>query len=526
MNRPTRLVAVSAVLALGLAACSSSGDGGGGGSEGGTAAAYLPEPTTLDPNLASQVTEAEVLQRLFDPLIHYNAETTDIELTGAATDYEVAEDGKSITFTLREGATFHNGEPVNAAAFVRSLNRIAAKETASPVAYHLDGLSGFDEMQAGTATEMAGVRQGENELELVLEFDEPTPEFVIRTGHLVFSPIPEAAEEDFAAFSEQPIGNGPYMMSGPWQHNQGISVVRYEDYNGPLAGNLDAIDWKIYSELQGGYLDFQGGALDTTTVPPESLQEAESSYPDGFVQVQTTILDFLSWHGVEDVNLRRAVSMAIDRDAINEAVFAGTRISADAFIPPANTGYREGSCTYCVHDPEAAMEEFEQADVPEGFTLTMTFNSGAGHEDWVQAAAEQVEETLPIKVKVTPGSENFGDYLKSISGITGVYRYGWGQDYPTPDNWISPFYQTGAGDNYGEYSNPAVDALIDEARTTLDETERLRLYAEAEDIINDEMPGMPMWFRTTTIVYNPDKFSTFPIDTQLGIPHWEGVQAA
>jgi oligopeptide transport system substrate-binding protein len=534
MNRSTRLIAAASISLLTISACSSNNNegGGGGGGEGGTAVAYLAEPGTLDPTLSSQVTENEVLQRVFDPLIHYHPETADIELTGAAESYEVAEDGLSITFQLRE-ATFHNGEPVNAEAFIRGLTRTAAKATASPVAYHLDGIKGFAEMQSGKATEFEGVRQGENELELVLEFENPTPEFIIKTGHMIFSPIPEAAEEDYTAFAEEPIGNGPYMMDGPWQRNVGINVEKYPDYNGPLAGNLDRIEWRIYSTLEGGYLDFEGGDIDATSVPPEQYAAADETYGDAFLDVELALSTFLSFHpveegtpGVGDVHFRRAISMALDREAINQAVFNGTRTAADSFIPPANTGYNEGACTYCVFDLEAAKAELEQADVPANYVLQLTFNSGAGHEDWVAAAAAQIEENLGIKTKVVPGSENFDDYLKSIKNITGVYRYGWGQDYPSPENWLAPFFQTGAGDNYSEYSNPEFDAKIDEARQTLDEEERLALYSEAEQIIVNDMPGMPMFYSRGAYVYNTEKFSSFELDLQLGNPNWETVVAA
>lgn len=525
MNRSTRMIAAASILLLTIGACSSKTDDTGGGGEGGTAVAYLAEPGTLDPGISSQVTENEVLQRVFDPLIHYDPVSADITLDGAAEAYEVAEDGMSVTFQIRE-AEFHNGEPVNAQSFVRALTRVAAKATASPVAYHLDGIKGFGALQSGKADEFAGVRVGENEQELVIEFENPFPEFVIKTGHLIFSPIPEAAEEDLEKFAQEPIGNGPYMMDGPWRRNEGIDVVRFENYNGETAGTLDRIEWKIFSTVEGGYLEFEGETIDTTTVPPEQYAAAAETYGDAFLDVELAAATFLSFHGIDDINLRRAVSMAIDREEINQAVFNGTRAAASSFIPPANTGFREGACTYCVFDVDAAMEELAQADVPDGFVLEFTYNSGAGHEDWVAAAATQVEENLGIKTKVVPGSENFDDYLNSIKGITGVYRYGWGQDYPSPENWLAPFFQTGAGDNYSEYSNPDFDRLIDEGRTTLDEDERLAKYAEAEDIVIEEMPGMPMFYSRGAIVYNADRFAQFPLDLQLGVPHWEAVVPA
>lgn len=524
MIRAHRMLAAFTVLALTLAACSSS-SGGGGGTEGGEVTAYLAEPDFLDPALSSTVTGNEVVNRLFDPLINYDPNTAEPVTTAAAESYTVADDGKSITFKLREGATFHNGEPVNAEAFVRALTRVAAKDTASEIAYHLDGLKGFAALQDGSATDFPGVHQGANEYELVFEFDEPNPEFFIRTGHTVFSPIPAAALEDPAAFNEAPIGNGPYKIDGKWRHNEGIKVTRFAEYNGEQKGSIETIDWKIFTELQGGYLEFQAGTVATTSVPPEAFGEAASTYGDAFVSLQTTGLDYLFFTvtvpPMDNVKLRQAISLALDREAINQAVFDGQRDPADGFIPKANAGYRPDSCEFCANDPARAKQLFEESGVAPGTTIRLTFNSGAGHDDWVQAAATQIQDTLGLKTVVKPGSDNFGDYLKSVRSAAGMFRLAWGQDYPTPDNWLAPFFLSNSGDNYAGYKNPAYDALITAARTTTDADERAKNYSDALDILTQDMPAAPMFFRRSAIAYDADKFAEFVVDIQLGSPAWE-----
>ncbi|MFP5224314.1 MAG: ABC transporter substrate-binding protein [Actinomycetota bacterium] len=528
MSRAHRALAAFSVLALTLAACSSSPDSGG--TEGGTVVAYLAEPDFLDPALASTVTANEVVNRIFDPLINYDPETAEPVLTGAAESYTVADDGKSITFQLREGATFHNGEPVNAEAFVRALTRVASKDTASEIAYHLDGLKGFAALQDGSATDFPGVHQGENEYELVFEFDEPQPEFYIRTGHTVFSPIPAAALDDTSGFNEAPIGNGPYKIEGKWEHNQGIKVVRFDEYNGEEKGNLDGIEWKIFTEIQGGYLEFQGGTVDTTSVPPENWPEAAETYGDAFIDQETTGMDYLFFTvtvpPLDNPTLRQAISLAMDRGKINDAVFNGQRSPSDGFIPKANAGYREGACEFCTYDPDRAKQLFEESGVPAGTTITLTFNGGAGHDDWVQAAATQIQETLGLKTVVKAGSENFGDYLKSVRSAAGMFRLGWGQDYPTPDNWLAPFFLSTSGDNYAGYENPEFDQLIIAARTTTDEDERAQNYADAQDILVQDMPAAPMFFRKSAVVFDADKFANFTVDIQLGSPAWEEVSLA
>lgn len=523
MARAHRLLALGSVLVFTLAACSSTPSAAGG-----EISAYLAEPDFLDPGLSSTVTGNEVVNRVFDPLLHYDPNTAEPILTGAAESYEVSDDGMMITYQLRQGATFHNGEPVNAAAFVRALIRVASKDTASEVAYHLDGLKGYAALQDGTATDFPGVHQGANEYELILEFDEPNPEFFIRTGHLIYSPIPEAALTDTEAFNEAPIGNGPYMMVGKWERNQGITVTRFDDYNGPEKGNIDTINWKIFSEIQGGYLEFQGGTLDTATVPPEAFTEAATTYGDAYINIQTTSLNYLSFSvtnaPLDNAKLRQAISMAMDRPAINKAIFQGQRDPATGFIPRANAGYRENSCEYCTLDKARAKTLFAESGVPAGTAITMTFNAGGGHDDWVQAAATQIEDVLGLKVNVKAGSDNFGDYLKSVRTLVGMFRLGWGQDYPTPDNWLAPFFLSTSGDNYSKYENQEFDAKVKAARTTTDSAERARLYAEAEDILVQDMPAVPMFFYRAALAYNADRFETFVADIQLGSPAWEYME--
>lgn len=535
VHRLGKALVVVAVLALLAAACGKAEKGATtvSGKEGGSAIAQLGEPDALDPLLGATTSAAEPEQRLFDSLLNYDGKTAALIKTGgAADDFTVSADAKTITFQLRKGATFHNGEPVTAESFVRGLTRVSLKENASEIAYHLTGIKGFDAAQAGTSKSLPGVHQGKDELELVIELDKPNAEFVTRTGHTVYSPVPKAAVDDPKAFNEAPIGNGPYKMVGKWEHNVQLKVERFKEYNGENKGFLDSITWKIYAETSQSYLEFQAATIDTTAVPPEQFEDAAAKYGDAFIDQQSAILTYLLANTTvaptNNKKFRQALSMAINRDDIIKAVFAGRRVPATTIVPPTTVGHRPGACKYCKFDLAQAKALLAEAGGAPAAPLIQAFNAGAGHEGWNQAVQAQWKANLGIGTTLTP-KQPFGDYIDFLStdaflAKPGVGRLGWAQDYPTPDNWLFPLLFSTSGDNHSKYNSPAFDKLVTQSQGTIDADERLKLQQQAEDIALEDMAIIPMWYSQSAQVYNADKFaSPFIIDIQYAYPVWELV---
>ncbi|HVL90614.1 MAG TPA: ABC transporter substrate-binding protein [Actinomycetota bacterium] len=534
-KRMFQLFAGALVLSLVAAACGGDGNGGGSGSgdgkAGGSAIAELGEPDGLAPHLCGTTSCSEPANRIFDSLLEYDWKTAKVVTTGAATSYEVSPDGTKITYQLRKGATFHNGEPVDAASFIRSLTLTASKDAASDVAYHLGGIKGFKDLNEGTAKDFPGVKQGKDEYELILELDQPNAEFFVRTGHMVFAPIPKvalAADGTFNKdYNEAPIGNGPYMVDGTWQHNVSLKLKKYADYNGPVKGFLDTIEFKIFEKLETAFLEFQGGTLDTTPVTPDQFDAAEAQYGDAFIEQATAVLTYLLANNAKaptnNADFRRALSLAIDREEIVKAVFSNRRIPAKSIVPPASPGHRPDACKYCTFDLDKAKEFLQKAGGPKNINLS--FNSGAGHEEWTAAVASQLEKNLGVKAQLI-GKTPFGDYIKYLDTDEwggGLGRLGWAQDYPTPDNWLFPLLHSQSGDNHSKYKNPEFDKTIEESQRTLDAKQRLALQQKAEDIALEDMGFIPMFYGKSARVFNKDKFASFPLELQSGNPAWEEV---
>lgn len=521
-GRSQRWVLLLAVLALLATAC----NGGGGeaadtgtepgAAEGDTEAAaatggeisyYVTEPEHIAP--PSNVTESEghaVITSLFSPLVDIDFETDEAVWGDDAPDAVAAsvesDDQQNWTITLKDGWTFHDGTPVTAQSYVDTWNEGAsnAEYTGN---YFFNFIEGYDTVQGtesepAEAEEMSGL-EVVDDLTFEVTLNEPFSQWPLVIYYSAFYPLADACLQDMDACMEAPIGNGPFQMDGQWNHDQNIRVTKFADYGGETEPNIDAIDFRVYTDINTGYTDLQAGNLDVIdTVPPEQINAAEQELGDRFIQGESSVYTFVAFptydEAFSDPNLRKAFSMAVDRQAIVDAIRIGDA-PADAFVSPAVAGYREGACgEACTYDPERARQLFDEAGGYDG-TLTLWFNSGAGHEEWMEAVANQLRENLGIQ-DIEFESLDFAQYLPRLDAqeITGPYRLGWVMDYPSPQNYLENLLYTNSSSNYTGWSNEEFDSLIDQGNAAGSIEEALDFYAQAEDILADEVPLMPMFF--------------------------------
>jgi oligopeptide transport system substrate-binding protein len=500
------------------------------GKQGGTFRFAITEPTAIDPYNAQESEGLLVTKYLFTGLIQVEPDGS--VKPGVAEKWETNDDCSEWTFDLKTGTKFHNGEEVTAESFKRGWERVSAKDSASEVAYHLAGIEGFDEMQAGTATALSGI-DAADPAKLVVKLTDPNCEFYLRTFHPVFSPVPSTAGAPTTntAFVEQPIGNGPFQMDGPWQHNVGIKLKRFEDYNIGHAAYLDTVEINIAANgSDDEYAGYENGTFDWARMPTEVLEQARATYEpkDQWITRKTNGMNYLlvmvTQKPLDSPKARKAISMAIDRDAIINGVFKGSQTPADSFVPPVFTdAYQQGICAECKYDLDQAKKLAKEAGLTEGTELNFQFNVDAGHEAWTAAVKDQLETNLGLKVNLS--GVQFPDLLNNEQqpGSSGIYRAAWGADYPTPENFLTPLLSTDAigasatepttGDNRGRYSNKEFDDLLDQAKGEKDEGERTKLYQQAEKIaIADDMALIPLWNRTQHRLANTDKFINLRMD--------------
>jgi ABC-type oligopeptide transport system substrate-binding subunit len=537
MRRPKRLLfAIPLTLALALTACSAETDDGGsdGGSDGSDAAAAAggsfsfsgSEPEAFAPTSNCYSSDcSQIINAVFTGLLRVDPETSEPIYTGAES-FE-SEDGQNWTVTLKDGFTFHNGEPVTAESYVRAWNYAAYGPNATQLGFFFSKVAGYDDLQGEKpkAEEMSGLKVVDD-LTFEVELSEPFSQFPLTMSYLpAAAPMAEECMQNIKACNEQPIGNGPYQFAEKWNHNQGINLEKYADYaDEETAGLADSIEYKIYADLSTAYRDFQGGNLDIVVPDPSQIPQARAQYADSLLEVDSGSYAYFGFplyeEAFQDVNIRKALSLAIDRQAIIDNVLAGRFIPATDVISPFVPGSRDDACDACVYDPEQAKSLYDEAGGIPGDKVSIWFNNDGGHEQWVKAMAQGWQRDLGLDFEFK--SQPFTPYLKALgtqSEVDGPYRLGWLPDYPSPQNYLDPLYGEGSS-NYGKWEGEKHDEFLDlvaegDAAPTIEEG--LPAYQEAADIVLDEMVVIPLWFGQTFYVMsdNVDNVQYSPTDQLL-----------
>jgi oligopeptide transport system substrate-binding protein len=260
------------------------------------------------------------------------------------------------------------------------------------------------------------------------------------------------------------------------------------------------------------------------------LEQARSTYEpqDQWITRNTNGMNYLlvmvTQKPLDSAKARKALSMAIDRNAIINGVFKGSQTPATSLVPPVFTeAFQEGVCDACEYNLDEAKKLAKEAGLTEGTSLNFQFNVDAGHEEWAAAVKDQLETNLGLKVEMS--GVQFTDLLNNEQqpGSTGIYRAAWGADYPTPGNFLEPLLSTDAigasatepttGDNRGRYSNDKFDDLLSQAKGEKDEGKRTGLYQQAEKLaIGDDLALIPLWNRTQHRLANTEKFINLRMD--------------
>ncbi|HYH48377.1 MAG TPA: ABC transporter substrate-binding protein, partial [Acidimicrobiia bacterium] len=376
------------------------------------------------------------------------------------------------------------------------------------------------------ATDFSGVTAPDPNT-LVIKLSAPDCEFDMKTLQPVYSPVPTmAGEADNTAFNDMPIGNGPFKMKEPWKHDQSITLVRNEAYFGdkPFLDEVAITILPSQGGLEAEYKGAQAGEFDFARIPPALTPQAKAEWEpkNGFIHKLTNGINYLLINvknpPLNKVDARKAVSLAIDRDAIINGVYKGLQTKATSLLPPPfKDYYQAGVCDVCDKpDIPRAKSLAAAAGLTPGTTVNLGYNTGAGHEAWMQAIQQQLQDNLGLKVELQPLP--FRELLKAEAepNASGLYRAAWSADYPSGENFLYPLLSENSlppGDNRGRYVNKKFDDLLAQARKTPDKAERVRLIKEAEKIaIGDDLALMPMWYRDQYRVYDSSKWENVAID--------------
>lgn len=469
----------------------------------------ISEPKHLVPSNTTETEGHEVLSALFTTLVDYDEQFRPYEV---AAESITSADNQTWTIKLRPGWTFHNGEPVTSDSYINAWNAGAWGPNAHDGNYFYDKIAGFadlnptDSRTAPKTRKLAGLTK-RDDLTFDVRLTEPYVNFKAMLGYTAFLPLPSVAFADVAnnviapAAEQQPIGQGPFKMKGPWQHDQMIEVERFTEYKGSVVPKIDGVRFKIYQQLTTMYQDLLAGQLDVLRrVPAENLGTARQDLGDRFGQSPASTIQFLSFPTFDKryskIEVRRAISMAIDRDEITRTIFQDSQKPLRSFVSPIVPGYRENTCgEACTFNPTAAKALFESAGgaAAVGGRIEIAYNVDGGHKAWVDATCNQIKRNLGVECLPNP-QPKFAELLVKLKAKqpVGAFRMGWVFDYPAIENYLGPLYTTTGSSNYYGYSNREFDRLVAAGDKAATPAEATKYYQQAEDILTRDLPVLPL----------------------------------
>ncbi|MCM3612551.1 ABC transporter substrate-binding protein [Planococcus sp. MERTA32b] len=474
------------------------GETGGEGESGGEKVLIFGrggDSVSLDPITVTDGESFKVTKNIFDTLVNFGEQDTEIE-GGLASEWEAAEDGLTYTFQLEEGVTFHDGTDFNAEAVVANFDRWAAGD-ADQFPYYGSMFGGFGD-EEGHVIESV---EATGDYEVTITLKRPMAPFL---KNLAMSPFgiasPTAFEEQGDAFGDNPVGTGPFKFV-EWNRNDTVRIEKNEDYWIDGEPKLDEVVFRSIPDNSGrlnallaGEIDLADGInpSDAETIEgDENLQLFERpSMNVGYLGLTNTREPF------NDPLVRQAMNHAIDRQAIIDAFFEGRGEVAKNPMPPVISGYNDSIEGY-EYDPEKAKELLEEAGLGDGFEMELwAMPVPRPYMPDGQKVAEAIQSDLAeVGITAEIVSYEWATYLeKAANGEADAFLLGWTGDNGDADNFLYVLLdQDNIGsNNYTYYENQELHDILIEAQTEVDEEVRNDLYMQAQEIIHEDAPWVPL----------------------------------
>lgn len=467
-----------------LAACS--------GERGGNTLNYYlsSDPRSLDPAFSTDVQTGEVVPMVFDNLTQFDVEGR--LLPGLASRWETDSTGRTYTFHLRPGVTFHDGSPITARTVRASFLRVLSLAGKGSRTWMLTPMLGAQQFMDGRAQDVAGLRVADDTT-LVITLEEPLNVFPKYLAMPAAAIVPEQIPADFA---EHPVGSGPWKLIA-WSHDDALVLARHTTYWGgpPLA---DTLRVRIIPEALTQAAEYEAGQLDVVEVPFSETARWTEQRADELKRrpaLRAVYVAINTTRGpLADVRVRRALNLAVDVPTMLRTVMGGRGVRAAGAIPPGLQGYDSTRAPYS-HDPAQARALLAAAGFGDGLTLTLWRTQRSELARIAQSLQQSLAEvgvTVNI-VERDPASAR----AASTKGEADLFLTDWYADYPDPESFnYSTFHSRnrGGGGNRAFLSDPLIDSLIMVARRTTDDAEKTRLSREIDQRVFDAAPWVFLWF--------------------------------
>lgn len=488
-----------------------------------------PNPETLDPALNSAVDGGNMLITLFETLLIIDQDNK--VQPGQAEKYEVSPDGLTWTFTMRDGLKWSDGTDLNAKDFEYTFKRIADTNVAAPYAETVIGMiEGYKDAIDSKNPEKLNVKASEDGKTLTVKLAYPCSYFDKIVAFGTMSPVQKATVEkngdSWATKPETYVCNGPYTIT-EWTPSEKIVCKKNENYKGGWDSSKivnDKLTFLLLEDSSASYTAYTGGTAQLIKdVPTEEIPTLKKDKKDEFNVDPILGTYYLSMNlnkaPFNNKNVRKALSLAIDRDYVANTVMQGTYSPAYNYVGTGvddvdpgkfleNSKAANGGKTYISEDYKANLEEAKkalaEAGYPEGKgfpTITYSTND-TGYHKAVAEYLQQVYKDLGITMNID--IVDWSSFTpKRRAGEYEMARNGWVMDYNDASNMIELFYSSN-GNNDGKYNNPAFDKAMNDSKVA-DKTAHFAALHEAEKIVSEDYGFIPVayyndfWLQSTSL---------------------------
>jgi len=467
---------------------------------------YDIDPWTLDPAISSETTSHQYIMQIFSGLVRLDDNLEPVP--DIAQDWQVSNDRKTYTFYLRHDVRFHDGRQVKAEDFKYSWERACDPATGSRTAStYLGDIVGVNAVLAGETKEISGVRVVDD-YTLEVTIDAPKSYFLYKLAYPTAFVVDRANVATGRDWWHSPNGTGPFKLK-QWEEENLLVLERNDLYYGEMA-KVDSVVFQLWGGVPMNM--YETGEIDVTAVSIAYIDKVTDER--GPFYHDLAVVPELSFYYIgfnttkppfDDVNIRRAFSQAIDKDKLISLAFRDMVQRADGILPPGMPGYNEDlvGLDFDVTKAKELIASSKYGDVSNlpPITITSTGWGGLISSD-LEAIIYEWRNNLGVDVKVRQlEPERFLYHLMEEKDE--MFDMGWIADYPHPQDFLDILFHTGTENNYSEYSNPEVDALLERANVEPVREVSLGLYQQAEQLLVEDAACLPLWFGKNYVLTKP-----------------------
>ena len=475
-------------------------------SSGGTLNLYDTGPLTLDPAVAGDASSSGYIIQIFGGLVRSGDKLE--PAPDIAKSWQISKDGKTYTFHLRQDVKFHDGRQVKAGDFKYSWERACAPQTRSlTAATYLGDIVGVKEVLSGATKGISGVKVVDD-YTLQVSIDAPKSYFLSKLTYPTTFVVDKANVERGGEWWHTPNGTGPFKLK-QWEEGKQLVLEGNELYYGELA-KVSQVVFHLWGGVPMNM--YETGEIDVADVYVNYIEKVTDKAGPFYLDLR--VAPELSFFYIgfnttkppfDDANIRRAFSQAIDKDKLVSLAFKGIMQRADGILPPGMPGYNEGlsGLSFDVGKAKELIVNSKYGDVSALPPITITtMGWGGSISPELEAVVYQWRQNLGVEVKVRQLEPERALYhLKEEKD--NMFDMGWIADYPHPQDFLDILFHTGADINYGGYSNPEIDTLLEKAGVEQDYNQSLLLYQQAEQKLVEDAACLPLYFRQSYILVKP-----------------------